>query len=121
MCDACPEFPWWFVAVLVGLVVGPFAIGAALPVVAGMMRRRIGPGFVFAAAALVPAVLYFSGDSYLVPFLWFPQFAYVLREFGRVPVAEITSLVIGAVGAASILTGHPPAVVQPNLTADGSR
>ena len=121
MCDACPEFPWWFVVVLVGLVVGPFAIGAALPLVAGMMRRRTGHGLILGVAALIPAALFFSGGLYLLPFLWFPRLAYLLDEFGRAPISQITSLVIGAVGAASILTRHPPVVVQPNLTADGSR
>jgi len=121
VCDVCPEFPLWAVAALVGLIIGPFMLGAALPVVAGTLRRRTGRGLVFAGASLVPAALYFSGDWYLMPFLWFPQLVYMLLEFGRPPIAEITSLVIGAVGAASILTGPPPAVARPDLTEDGSR
>lgn len=112
MCDACPEMGWWTIPVLAVLLYGPFLVGAALPMVAAVRRRRTGRGLVLALAALVPAALLLSGERYLLPFIGFPQLAYILLDLGRAPLAEITSLVIGAVGAASLLSA-PRSVAEP--------
>ena len=89
MCQYdCPGI-WPFV-VVVALLLGPFLIGCALPLIAGLRRRRAGRGLAWALGALIPGALSFASYWMLQP-----------------PVPQVASLAIGMLGARSLLSAAP--------------